>query len=196
MENKANKKARKERRKKTIKNLLLKEFKDFQWTARLIANFLGMHNDYETKPQVRKLIRELISEGCPIGSNNTGYFWIKNRIQLEDCLEDLQSRCDALQKRIVDITYSYKMERASLHLDTHLFIKDRCRYFVIYIAEAAGIPYQAVWTMAYRKLQKLTGVDLVNLPAWYEGSVLNYCGNKNITWQLYAVLEHLERGLI
>jgi hypothetical protein len=67
---------------------------------------------------------------------------------------------------------------------------------VVHIAETTNIPYQAVWTMAYRKLQKLTGLDLVNLPEWYKGSVLNFVVNRGLATNLYAVLYELEGVLV
>jgi len=169
---------------------------DYPMTAKEIAEGLGVFSRHDTIPEVRKAIRQLIKDGCPIGSNGLGYYWIHSRPELEDALEGLQARCDAIQERITDITKSYNKEMNSRHLDTSLLVKDRCRFFVIYIAETARLPYQAVWSMAYRKLQKLTGVDLVNLPSWYQGSVLNYCVNRNITQSLYHSLERIERSLI
>jgi hypothetical protein len=165
-------------------------------TAREISRGIGRYETHESAPAVRKVIRELIAEGAPIGSDVNGYYMITEREEFEDVLESLQSRCDAIQSRIVDITGAYNAMRDSRHTDTTLDIKDRCRYFVIYIAETANIPYQAVWTMAYRKLQKLTKVDLVTLPSWYQGSILNYVVNKNMANDLYSVLEGLEGVLL
>ncbi len=165
-------------------------------TAWELARGMGLYPSHSTAPNVRKAIRELIADGCPIGSDNSGYYTITEREEYEDVLEGLQSRCDAIQERIVDTTKAYNMMRDSRHTDITVDIKDRCRYFVIYIAETANIPYQAVWTMAYRKLQKLTGVNLVTLPKWYQGSVLNYVVNKNMAKDLYSVLEGLEGVLL
>ena len=165
-------------------------------TALELANFSGIRVTHDTAPKVRSYIRELIAEGNPIGSDTRGYYIITERDELEDVLESLQSRCDAIQERITNITNAYAGVRASRHLDLGLHVKDRCRYYVIHIAETTGIPYQAVWTMAYRKLQKLTGLDLVNLPEWYKGSVLNYVVNNGIDNELYAVLHGLEGVLV
>jgi len=151
---------------------------------------------HDTVPTVRKVIRELIKDGCPIGSNREGYFLIRNREELESALESLQSRCDKIQERITNIINAYHKCMHSRHLNLNYHLKDRCRFYVIYLAESTGIPYRAIWTMAYRRLQKETGVDLVNLPAWYKGSVLNYCKNNNILHELYSVLYAMEGDLI
>jgi hypothetical protein len=179
-----------------IKIVLKSATGDSRWTATELAGFMEIKPSHQTVPAIRKIVRELIEEGSPIGSDSQGFFTITKRDQLEDVLEGLQSRCDAIQSRITAITKAYNGVMNSRHTDASLSLKDRCRYFVIYIAETAGLPYQAVWTMAYRKLQKITGVDLVNLPAWYQGSVLNYCVNQGITDELYSVLINLEGGLI
>ena len=165
-------------------------------TAVQLSFEVGFAPTHETAPMIRKVIRDLISEGTPIGSDHLGFYTITEREEYEDVLEGLQSRCDALQGRITDVTKAYNTMRDSRHLDTGLDVKDRCRFFVIYIAETAAIPYQAVWTMAYRKLQKLTGVDLVRLPEWYQGSILNYVVNKGMAKDLYSVLEGLEGVLL
>lgn len=180
-----------------MKELIQSDVKrNYRVTAYELAEIAGMNISHATVPNVRAIIRELIDDGVPIGSDNEGYFMITERAQLEDVLGNLQSRCDAIQKRIVGITKAYNGVMNNRHTDEGLSMKDRCRYYVIYIAETSGIPYQAIWTMAYRKLQKITGVDLVNLPAWYQGSVLNYCVNKELVAGLYTVLVDLERSLI
>lgn len=167
---------------------------------RITAGELAVHADHkvyhQTAPAIRAAVRRLIDEGIPIGSDQCGYFLITEHEQLEDTLEGLQSRCDALQGRITAITKAYHQVVNSRHKDKNLSYKDRCRFYVIYLAETACLPYQAVWAMAYRKLQKLTGIDLVNLPKWYQGSILNYVTNQGIENQLYAVLSGLERVLV
>ena len=178
--------------KNVIENLLKHVTGSERITARMLADMSGILPSHQTIPRVRKIIRKMIAEGTPVGSDATGFFMITEHDELEDVLEGLQMRCDALQERIVDITKAYTKVRDSLHLNMDLDIKDRCRYFVIYIAETSKIPYQAVWTMAYRKLQKRTGVDLVNLPLWYQGSVLNYVTTQGLIDQLYEVLSTLE----
>jgi hypothetical protein len=142
------------------------------------------------------VIRELIDEGQPIGSCQAGYFRINTRGELEDYLESLQARCDGIQSRINDVTDAYMSEINSRHTNPGIPMKDRCRFYVVYIAETCKIPYQAVWTMAYRKLQKLTGLNLVNLPSWYRGSVLNFVSQNDLMNHLYQVLTDLEEVLI
>lgn len=164
-------------------------------TARDIAVMSGT-TDSNTYPSVRKVIRDLIADGTPIGSDHGGFYMITEREEYEDVLEGLQARCDGIQQRIRDITSAYIMLRGSRHVDNSIDIKDRIRFYVIFIAETATIPYQSVWTMAYRKLQKQTKVDLVNLPDWYSGSVLNYVVNKGMAQDLYDVLEGLELVLL
>ena len=182
--------------KQLIQEALLEVVGDDRITAWQLAVAAGINITHGTAPRVRKTIRDLIAEGTPIGSDHLGFYMITEREEYEDVLEGLQSRCDALQGRIADVTKAYNAMRDSRHTDTTIDIKDRCRYFVIYIAETAAIPYQAVWTMAYRKLQKLTGVDLVKLPDWYQGSVLNYVVNKGMANDLYSVLHGLEGVLL
>jgi hypothetical protein len=185
--------------KNTMKEAILNEITDYpgdRITALQLANYAGISVSHETAPRVRSFIRELIADGNPIGSDNRGYFIITERAELEDTLESLQSRCDAIQNRINNITAAYSAVRANRYKDTTLDIKDRCRYYVVHIAETTNIPYQAVWTMAYRKLQKITGVDLVNLPEWYKGSVLNFVVNRGLADELYTVLYVLEGALV
>ena len=182
--------------KEMIKYSLQNTLGERRMTAIDLANYSAHKISHQTAPAVRNVVRLLIEDGCPIGSDQRGYFWITEREQLEDTLEGLQSRCDAIQGRIVGITKAYNDARDNLHRNTDIPYKDRCRYFVIYIAETTNIPYQAVWSMAYRKLQKLTGIDLVNLPEWYQGSILNYVNNQGIANQLYAVLSGLEMVLV
>ncbi len=149
-----------------------------------------------THTTVRKAIRDLIADGTPIGSDQGGFYLITEREEYEDVLEGLQARCDAIQQRIADITTAYTMLRASRHADVTVDIKDRCRFYVNHIAETTNIPYQAVYVLAYRKLQKITKIDLVTLPDWYQGSVLNFVVNKGHGKTLYSVLEELEKGLV
>jgi len=182
--------------KQDVQRVLLSVVGHERLTAKEIAFHAGITNTHDTAPAVRKHIRNLIADGSPIGSDGSGFYMITEREEYEDVLEGLQSRCDAIQKRIVDITGAYNAMRDSRHTDVNLDIKDRCRYFVIYIAETANIPYQAVWTMAYRKLQKLTKVDLCTLPDWYQGSILNYVVNKGMAKDLYSVLQELEGVLL
>jgi len=165
-------------------------------TAKELAECAGTIPKHDTVPKVRAAIRGLIKKGMPIGSDSRGYFLITNQEEFENTLGSLQSRCDALQERIIDITKSYHAIRNNRHMDTDLLLKDRCRYYVIYLAETTCIPYQAVWSMAYRKLQRATGIDLVNLPEWYQGSTLNYISNIRLEDKLYAVLSELERVLV
>jgi len=180
----------------TVKVIINQMTGNRRLTAKQIATCCNFHISHDTVPNIRHIIRELITEGMPIGSDNHGYFLISDRDELEDTLEGLQSRCDAIQARIVGITNAYTTIVNSRHLNTDYCMKDRCRFYVIYIAETSSIPYQAVWTMAYRKLQKGTGVDLVNLPSWYQGSVLNYVENQGLTSDLYFELSKLEGVLI
>ena len=182
--------------KQAVKDIIELFINGMHITSKGIASYMNKRIGHDTVPAVRNIIRELINEGCPIGSDRHGYFLITNRDELEDTLEGLQSRCDAIQARIVGITNAYTTIVNSRHLNTDYCMKDRCRFYVIYIAETSSIPYQAVWTMAYRKLQKGTGVDLVNLPSWYQGSVLNYVENQGLTSDLYFELSKLEGVLI
>lgn len=179
-----------------IKKKLAGVVGDNRLTALALTRIVGEKPVHETAPAVRRIIRDLIAEGTPIGSDNYGYYMITEREEFEDVLEGLQARCDAIQERIADITTAYTALRSSRHHDTNIDIKDRCRFYVIHIAESANIPYQAVWTMAYRKLQKLTGVNLVVLPDWYNGSVLNYVVNQGLVLSLYKVLYELEGVLL
>jgi len=167
-------------------------------TARELAIDAGISafSEKDSFPSVRKTVRKLIAEGAPIGSDGSGFYMITEHDELEDVLEMLQSRCDALQQRIVGITNAYTDMRDARHLDDFYPVKDRCRFFVIYIAETSKIPYQAVWTMAYRKLQKQIKIDLVNLPAWYRGSVINYVSIQGYLKELYDVFLQLEKELI
>lgn len=181
--------------KSRIRELLLRQ-KGYQFTVKEIASQLKLPVTHDTAPNIRKAIRELIEGGCPIGANTCGYFWLENKAMLEDYLENLQSRCDAIQERIVNVTRAYEGVRNRRHLDMSLPQKDRCRHYVIYIAETASIPYQAVWRLAYTKVSRVTKTDLVNLPSWYKGSTLNYCANKGYLEYLFMALEDLEKGIL
>lgn len=160
--------------------------------AKGIAKICGHNVTHDTAPGVRVAIRELIEDGVPVGANAKGYFLIKDKHILDDYLESLQSRCDAIQKRIANVTSAYNSVRNSRHLDKSYSLKDRCRMYVIYLAESAGIPYQAIWSLAYRRFEKTTGISTTNLPDWYNGSVLNFINNKGKALELYACLCKLE----
>jgi hypothetical protein len=166
------------------------------YSVKELAELFHVPLGHETGVNIRKAIRELIRGGCPIGSCTSGYFWINSRRDLDDYLENIQGRIDAMQERISDIVRGYEFARNTRHTDPNLSYKDRCRYFVIYLAETACIPYQAVWSIAYRKFSKVTKVDTVNLPSWYQGSVLNYINSQGMTPTLYGILQELETMLV
>ena len=151
---------------------------------------------HESGPGIRDAIRTLINEGCPIGARSTGYYWITTKTQLEEYTGSLQARCDAISKRIGAVVKAYKGERNSRHLNSDLSLRSRCMAYVVYLAEESGIPYQAVWALAYRKLTKLTGVDTCTLPSWYRGSILNYLINRGLGAALYECLDELEETLL
>lgn len=94
--------------------------------------------------------------------------------------------------RMHKVTRAYEAERNARHTDISIPVKDRCRYYVVYLAESCGIPYQAVYAMAYRYLYKKHGIDTVKLPAHYRGSVLNFLDNKGLCGMLYNTLSDLE----
>lgn len=165
-------------------------------TVKDLAAALGTHSSHDTVPHVRQLIRDLIKQGCPIASCQHGYFWISNRDELEDYREVLQGRIDAMANRLAHVTKAYEQERNARHRRADLPLKDRCRHYVIYLAETMTIPYQAVWSMAYRKFSKTTKIDTVNLPEHYTGSVLNYINNLGRCNDLYGVLKEIEEVLI
>ena len=61
-----------------------------------------------TAPRTRKLIRELVAEGNPIGSCQDGYFLIKSEKELQVYLNKLMSRSVALSSRILDTYNAFK----------------------------------------------------------------------------------------
>jgi hypothetical protein len=187
----------KARRREQIRGILNNnQGHEFAITVKEIADELGVKLRHDTGSEIRILIRELIADGEPIGSGHDGYYRITCKEELDDYLESLQGRIDAIQDRIVDVSNAYTSEMDDRHLNTRIPIKDRCRYFAIFLAEKLNLPYQAVYTMAYRKLSKETGVDLVNLPKHYRGSVLNYISNRGMGAELYDVLAILESALV
>lgn len=164
--------------------------------AKELVDHLDTMEMHDTCPMIRKLIRELIEDGEPIASCKEGYYRISTKVELDDYLESLQSRCDGIHERIVNVTNAYTSELNSRHLNARIPMKDRCRYYAIYLAETLHLPYQALYAMAYRKVSKITGLDLANLPSHYRGSVLNYISNNNSLGVLYDVLEELEEVLV
>lgn len=166
------------------------------YTVKELAMMLGIDMAHETGPKIRKAIRELVFDGYPIASCGNGYYRIRRRVELDEYVTDLQIRVDSIVSRMHAVTQAYQHERDSRHTDPNISVKDRCRYFVIYLAETCKVPYQAVYAMAYRRLGKIHGIDTVNLPAHYQGSVLNYLDNYGYCNQLFTILQDLEEVLV
>ncbi|MHC4640091.1 MAG: hypothetical protein ACYS32_00500 [Planctomycetota bacterium] len=76
-------------------------------TARRLADCADVdwYDASGTRPYTRKLIRELISEGNPIGSNNKGYFLLRSDRETQRYLNALLQRQAALSQRIADVFY-------------------------------------------------------------------------------------------
>jgi len=55
-------------------------------------------------PAVRKLVRELITDGICIGSCNKGFYLITNHAEVVEAINVLRKRRDALNKRIMELT--------------------------------------------------------------------------------------------
>ena len=89
---------RKSGSKKALK-LFLKHHSGTFFTARKLAIVAG----YEikgTQVEIRKTISELISEGCPIISSDTGFMWTDDSLKLQKYIESLQHRINGIDRRI------------------------------------------------------------------------------------------------
>jgi hypothetical protein len=62
-------------------------------TAGVLANNFGI-SDNSVQVEMRNVIRDAISNGELIGSNNTGFYLIDNLAELEENLDSLQSRAE------------------------------------------------------------------------------------------------------
>lgn len=67
-------------------------------TAGDLANHFGI-SDGGVQVEMRNVIREAISRGELIGSNNRGFYLISNIVELEENLDSLQSRAEGILER-------------------------------------------------------------------------------------------------
>jgi hypothetical protein len=84
-----------------IRRIIQKRKKDNPIHVRSICAKIGVDEgaDYSC-PKTRDLIRELIFDGNPIGSNSNGYFWITTYDELTEYIDSLQGRINGIEQRI------------------------------------------------------------------------------------------------
>lgn len=56
---------------------------------------------------VRKLVREMVEDGYPIGSDRDGYWVFNNRKEMQQYLNRMQAVQVALSKRIASVYHAY-----------------------------------------------------------------------------------------
>lgn len=67
-----------------------------------------------TGVQVRDIIRELRREGKPVANSKQGYYWARNEIELQETIEDLESRSFSMLKTIEGLRKAFKTKELSL----------------------------------------------------------------------------------
>ncbi len=76
-------------------------------TALRLSRYAHLQESDKSAPKARKMIRELIAEGTPIGSSVRGYFLLKTEKEVQIYLNKLMSRSVALSSRIVDVYHAF-----------------------------------------------------------------------------------------
>jgi hypothetical protein len=75
-------------------------------TALVLSRYAGFW-EAGSAPQTRKIIRTLIAEGVPIGSNHKGYFILRTAEQVQVYLNALLKRQTKLAERISDTYHAF-----------------------------------------------------------------------------------------
>lgn len=72
-----------------------------------IAIYMRSMEQDPTNRGIRKVIREAIARGCPIGSNGKGYFLIHNEKEMQRYLNSLLKKQIAISQRIDDVYHAF-----------------------------------------------------------------------------------------
>lgn len=72
-----------------------------------IVQRLNIDDNGRTKEMFRKIIRDLIKEGYPIGSNNHGYYFINSLEELKRVVENLENRALKINDRKLEIIKNF-----------------------------------------------------------------------------------------
>jgi len=75
-------------------------------TSKEIAHILNIERG-PSSVKIRKRITNLIKEGHPIDATGAGYMYIFNEDQLNEYRKNLQSRINAIEKRMEKVTENY-----------------------------------------------------------------------------------------
>jgi len=77
-------------------------------TANELSRYAGFFEERGgTSPQTRRVIRVLVAEGTPIGSNRKGYFILETAEQVQVYLNGLLKRQTKLAERISDTYHGF-----------------------------------------------------------------------------------------
>ena len=158
-----------------------------------LAFCANIHDSHPSKPVTRSRIREIINAGeMAIGSNNRGYFRITDEDTLNDQIIRLRKQIEAIQTRIDKTVVAYYMERSKDVLDVVDTLQDKCRMLVGLIAADKRIPYQTVFTLAYHRLENLTGFSVTKTPPGWMQSILDYvecCGLMDLMYDILLKMQ-------
>lgn len=119
-------------------------------TVKEIAYILDMELKHETGPNIRQAIRQLITDGHPIGASNRGYYYIDTFKDLREYLHSLDDRIVALERRKKAMIKAYVKARQTPATAT----RELCIALVHDIAHNYKMHYSAVYMLAYRLLEK------------------------------------------
>lgn len=73
---------------------------DNRITSRELSDRLGNLDHLDSTPETRTIIRGLVNEyGLPVVSSTKGYFMVSNQEELEQYIDDLNSRIMGIEKR-------------------------------------------------------------------------------------------------
>lgn len=100
----------------SVKIMVKERLRDFHKGKKNAVNIveltrkLNIKDKSQSRTKVRALIKELIGEGNLIASCSKGFYWIQNRFELVEYLQNLEARIKGIETRRENLIKNWKFQ--------------------------------------------------------------------------------------